>query len=68
MGELAGFESPWNDSRGAMAEPVSFEDLFHGERDRLFRVLCVVTGSRQEAEDISQDAFARVWERWPTVS
>ena len=51
-----------------MAEPVSFEDLFHAERDRLFRVLCVVTGSRQEAEDISQDAFARVWERWPTVS
>ena len=69
MGELAGVEGPWNDAAATMAEqPLSFEDLFHGERDRLFRILCVITGSRQEAEDISQDAFARVWERWSTVS
>jgi RNA polymerase sigma-70 factor (ECF subfamily) len=49
-------------------EPASFEEFFHSERDRLFRVLCVITGSRQEAEDIAQDAFARIWERWPDVS
>ena len=69
MGELAGTDASWNDSAAAMAErALSFEDLFHSERDRLFRVLCVITGSRQEAEDISQDAFARLWERWATVS
>ena len=28
----------------------------------------MVTGSLQEAEDIVQDAFLRVWERWPKVS
>jgi RNA polymerase sigma-70 factor (ECF subfamily) len=68
MGELAGSEAPWNDAPAMAEQPASFEDLFHAERDRLFRVLCVVTGSRQEAEDISQDAFARVWERWTSVS
>ena len=49
-------------------EPPSFEELFEAERDRLFRALCVITGSRYEAEDIAQEAFARVWERWPSIS
>jgi DNA-directed RNA polymerase specialized sigma24 family protein len=26
-----------------------------------------VTGSRSEAEDIAQDAFLKVWERWDCV-
>jgi RNA polymerase sigma-70 factor (ECF subfamily) len=47
--------------------PASFEDFFHAERDRLFRVLCVIAGSRHEAEDLAQEAFARVWERWDEV-
>ena len=49
------------------APPVSFDDFFHAERDRLFRVLCVIAGDRHEAEDLSQEAFARVWERWDEV-
>ena len=49
-------------------EPLSFEEFFHLERDRLFRVMFVITKSRQEAEDVSQDAFARVWERWDRVA
>jgi RNA polymerase sigma factor (sigma-70 family) len=48
-------------------EPASFEEFFHRERDRLFRVMCVITGDRQEAEDVAQEAFARVWERWDSV-
>jgi RNA polymerase sigma factor (sigma-70 family) len=28
----------------------------------------MVTGSLHEAEDIVQDAFLKVWERWPEVS
>jgi DNA-directed RNA polymerase specialized sigma24 family protein len=69
MGELSGSPAPWNDASATMGEhPRSFEALFHSERERLFRVFCVITGSRQEAEDISQDAFARVWERWASVS
>jgi RNA polymerase sigma-70 factor (ECF subfamily) len=46
----------------------SFEDFFELEQERLLRVLWIVTGSLQEAEDIVQDAFLRIWERWPTVS
>jgi RNA polymerase sigma-70 factor (ECF subfamily) len=48
--------------------PPAFEEFFEDERDRLFRVLCVITGNRYEAEDLCQDAFARVWERWDAVA
>lgn len=34
----------------------------HGEK-----ALFAVTGSRSEAEDIAQDAFLKVWERWDRV-
>lgn len=47
--------------------PGSFEEFFAAERVRLYRVLFAITRSRQEAEDISQDAFLRVWERWDRV-
>jgi len=45
-------------------EPRSFEDFFSSEHARLFGALCLVTGDRQEAEEIMQDAFLRLWERW----
>jgi RNA polymerase sigma-70 factor, ECF subfamily len=48
--------------------PMSFEAFFETERIRMYRVLFAITGSRQEAEDISQEAFLRVWERWDRVS
>src|SRR3954470_23518809 len=48
----------------AMGEARTFEEFFDRERDRLFRVLCLITGSRHEAEEISQDAFVAMWERW----
>ena len=58
----------WNDVRWMTVEqPASFEEFFHLERDRLFRLMFVITKNRQEAEDLSQDAFARVWERWDSV-
>jgi RNA polymerase sigma-70 factor (ECF subfamily) len=48
-------------------EPERFEDFFDAQRPRLFAALCLVTGSRQEAEELSQDAFLRIWERWDRV-
>ena len=45
-----------------------FEDFFDAQRPRLFAALCLVTGSRQEAEELSQDAFLRIWERWDRVA
>lgn len=48
--------------------PASFEDFFDAERARLFGALSVMTGDRHEAEEIMQDAFLRLWERWERVS
>ena len=45
-----------------------FEDFFATEHARLFAALCFVTGDRQEAEEIMQDAFLRLWERWDRVA
>jgi|ERR671918_223740 RNA polymerase sigma-70 factor (ECF subfamily) len=55
---------------GPLAEGsrVSFEEFFEAERVRLYKVLFAITRSRHEAEDIAQDAFLRVWERWERVS
>ena len=47
-----------------MAEPLSFEIFFAAEAPKLFRRLCVVTGNAAEAEEIMQDAFLALWERW----
>jgi RNA polymerase sigma-70 factor (ECF subfamily) len=53
--------------KGSADLPISFEELFHSERTRLFRALCVLTGNRAEAEDLAQDAFVRVWSTWDRV-
>lgn len=49
-------------------EPRSFEAFFASEHARLFGALCLVTGNRSEAEEIMQDAFLRLWERWDRVA
>jgi RNA polymerase sigma factor (sigma-70 family) len=46
----------------------SFEAFFEAEHSRLLRALFLVTGNRQEAEEIMQDAFVAVWERWERVA
>lgn len=45
-----------------------FEDLFAEHHQRLFGALVIVTGDRGEADDLTQDAFVRVLERWGRVS
>jgi RNA polymerase sigma factor (sigma-70 family) len=47
--------------------PRRFEEFFGAEHARLFGALCFVTGDRHEAEEIMQDAFLRMWERWDEV-
>jgi RNA polymerase sigma-70 factor (ECF subfamily) len=61
-------EATWKGVAEVVAVEHSFEDFFELEQERLLRLLWMVTGSLQEAEDIVQDAFLRVWERWPKVS
>lgn len=50
------------------ARPASFEAFFEAEHGRLLRALYLVTGNAQEAEELMQDAFVAVWERWERVS
>jgi RNA polymerase sigma-70 factor (ECF subfamily) len=45
-----------------------FEDFFEAESRTLYRRLCLVTGNRHEAEEVMQDAFISVLERWDRVS
>jgi len=51
----------------AVTEPESFEGFYEEQRDRLFGALCLITGDRYEAEEVAQDAFLAVWERWDRV-
>ena len=46
---------------------VPFEEFFEAERDRLFGLMFLVTRDRGEAEEIAQDAFLAIWERWDRV-
>src|SRR5213594_2441523 len=45
----------------------SFEVFFAAGWDRLFRALLLMTGSKQEAEDLAQGAFLKVLERWDSL-
>ena len=47
---------------------VSFEEFFETEQDRVLRACCLIVGSRAEAEDIVQEAFTRIFERWEVVA
>jgi RNA polymerase sigma factor (sigma-70 family) len=53
--------------REARAAARSFEDFVESESARLFRALYLVTGSRHEAEEVMQDTFLAIWERWDRV-
>jgi RNA polymerase sigma factor (sigma-70 family) len=44
-----------------------FEAFFEREKAALFRALCLVTRNRDEAEELTQDAFLSVFERWDQV-
>ena len=56
-----------------MSEPVveeraeAFEDFFHAHHERLLRAMYLATGDRHEAEDLAQEAFVRILERWERV-
>ncbi|MDP9342698.1 MAG: sigma-70 family RNA polymerase sigma factor [Actinomycetota bacterium] len=53
--------------RATEAATRSFEDFFRAEHARLLRALFLVTGNEGEAEDLMQEAFLKMWERWDRV-
>jgi RNA polymerase sigma-70 factor, ECF subfamily len=69
MGEVADLRRTWNAPDEPMDNELStFEAFFEDEKERLLRSLSVITGSRAEGEDLAQEAFTRVFERWETVA
>src|SRR5688572_10314123 len=51
----------------AVEEPVAFEGFFHREYPRLVKSLYLTTSDLLEAEELAQEAMARVFERWDRV-
>jgi len=48
-------------------ESADFSSFFGDEYSRVFRALVLVTRNTHDAEELTQEAFARVWERWDRV-
>jgi RNA polymerase sigma factor (sigma-70 family) len=53
---------------GSVVGSSVFEEFFRAEQRQLHQALFAITGSRPEAEDVEQEAFLRLWERWDRVS
>lgn len=46
-----------------VASTADFDTFVEDEHERLYKALYFVTGNRQDAEDLTQDAFLKLWER-----
>jgi len=53
--------------QAAGAIPLAFDDLFTAEHDRLYGALFFITGNAADAEELMQDAFLKLWERWDRI-
>ena len=45
-----------------------FDTFFQEEHERLFKALYFVTGNHHDAEELMQDAFLKLWERWDRIA
>ena len=50
------------------AGAISFDEFFQAESEPLFRRLWLVTRNRHEAEEVMQDAFLSLLERWDRIA
>jgi RNA polymerase sigma factor (sigma-70 family) len=50
-----------------LQDAASFEEFASANYERLFGAVCLVTGDRFDAEEITQEALVRVLERWDRV-
>ena len=53
---------------GASLPEAAFEGFFERHRRKLTFVVWLVTRDQAEAEEIAQDAFLAVWERWEDLA
>jgi len=57
-----------SDERAKTQSGATFEAFFEAEHRRLFRSLVLITGDRQEADDVAQESMVRIFERWDRVA
>jgi RNA polymerase sigma factor (sigma-70 family) len=50
-------------AEGALVPADSFDELFEEHYESVLRALYLLTGNPHEAEDLAQEAFARIYER-----
>jgi RNA polymerase sigma-70 factor, ECF subfamily len=68
MSEIARLGAVGPEADVAVSSALNFEAFFEVEKDQLYRALCLVTRNRHEAEDLTQEAFVRILERWDRVA
>ncbi len=49
------------------SQPPSLEQVYTDQQVRLIRLAYLLTGSREQAEDVVQSVFASAHERWHTI-
>jgi RNA polymerase sigma factor (sigma-70 family) len=59
--EIVAFRSKRADARAG------FDAFFEEEHEGLFKALYFVTGNRHDAEELMQDSFLKLWERWDQI-
>jgi RNA polymerase sigma-70 factor (sigma-E family) len=50
-----------------VADTDEFDTFYRDTRQRLFTMIYALTGNVGEAQDVTQDAYARAWQRWDRV-
>ena len=63
-------ERPWSIEEQVQPEATAestFDDLFSDHHERLYRALYLIVGNSHEAEELMQDAFVKVLERWDRI-
>ncbi len=50
-----------------MTDAEQFDAFYHATSQRLFRQMYAMTGNRADAQECTQEAYARAWQRWRQV-
>lgn len=50
-----------------MTDGDQFDAFYHATSQRLFRQMYAMTGNRADAQECTQEAYARAWQRWAQV-
>jgi RNA polymerase sigma-70 factor (ECF subfamily) len=51
-----------------MADTTEFDEFYRARAAGLTRQLTLVTGNVSDAQEVVQEAFARAWQRWSSIS